>query len=277
MRDNDDIADHENAHQHPAGGAHLSGRSPELRLTAGGVIGWDHTESAQEHLLGELRALIANGDRRICDVGGGANPVFSERKIERLGLEYVVLDASEHELEKAPSSYERLSGDIMDGELISQMVAERGAFDVVVSRFTAEHVPDGRLFHEHVFSMLRPGGHAVHLFPTLYSPPFVLNHVLPSALSERLLSGAVHGDRSAQGRHPKFRTYYSWCRGPSRRQLARLRSVGFSIERYVGFFGHSYYRRVKPLERAHLAATELLLEHPLASMTSFALIVLRRD
>ena len=41
----------------------------------------------------------------------------------------------------------------------------------------------------------------------------------------------------------------------------------------MGFFGHSYYRRVKPLERAHLA-TELLLEHPLASMTSFALIVL---
>ena len=124
----------------------------------------------------------------------------------------------------------------MDGELISRMVAERGAFDVVVSRFTAEHVPDGRLFHEHVFSMLRPGGHAVHLFPTLYSPPFVLNHVLPSALSERLLSGAVHGDRSAQGRHPSSAPT---TRGAAGRAGVSSRDCGASGSRSSAMWGSS--------------------------------------
>jgi hypothetical protein len=251
-------------------------RPVNLRESPGGVVCWDHTDTAQLHLLNELRALMDAGARLFCDVGGGANPIVSARKVAQAGLRYVILDASENELQKAPSGYERFSGDILDPEGTSRLVAQHGSFDVVTSRFTAEHVPDGRLFHERVFTMLRPGGHAVHLFPTLYSPPFVMNRLLPTDASAPLLHRASKGDRTEEGRHPKFRSYYSWCRGPSRGQLARLRSVGFSVERYIGFFGHGYYRRVRPLDVAHRAVTELLLDHPLASMTSFALVVLKR-
>ena len=153
---------------------------------------------------------------------------------------------------------------------------ERGAFDVVASRWAAEHMPDGHAFHRQVFETLKPGGAAVHLFPTLYSPVFLANRVLPPALSSALLERGSEGGRSEDGRHAKFRSYYSWCRGPSARQMARFRRIGFTIERYIGFFGHGYYRRVKPIDRLHRAMTETLLTHPLASMTSFALVVLRR-
>jgi hypothetical protein len=118
--------------------------------------------------------------------------------------------------------------------------------------------------------MLRPGGTAVHLFPTLYTPPFLLNRLLTTDVSRGVLF------RAFPSRHVKFPAYYSWCRGPSVKQLRRLQAIGFSVEQYMGFFGHGFYARVKPLHLAQQALTSALLEHPVPSMTSFALVVLGR-
>lgn len=256
--------------QHIAGSNGLSAESAD-------AVSYAHCDVAQSTMIGELGKLMDGGARRFCDVGGGANPIVSARKIERLGLEYVILDDSPRELEKAPASYQTFNASVLDPTGVSKLLAQRGAFDVVTSRWAAEHMPDGRAFHRQVFDMLRPGGAAVHLFPTLYSPVFLLNRMLPGALSSTLLERGSKGGRSEEGRHAKFPSYYSWCRGPSTRQRARLQSVGFTIERYIGFFGHGYYRRVKPIDRLHRAVTDVLLAHPLASMTSFALVVLRRE
>jgi SAM-dependent methyltransferase len=228
-------------------------------------------------MIAELGTLMDAGARRFCDVGGGANPIVSARKVEQLGLEYVILDDSPGELDKTPPGYETYRASVLDPARVSELIAERGTFDVVMSRWVAEHVPDGRAFHRQVFEMLRPGGVAVHLFPTLYSPVFLLNRILPPGLSTALLERGSAGGRAEDGRHAKFRSYYSWCRGPSGRQRDRLKGVGFTVERYIGFFGHGYYRRVKPLEKLHRAVTDVLLAYPLASMTSFALVVMRRD
>ena len=70
--------------------------------------------------------------------------------------------------------------------------------------------------------------------------------------------------------------YYSWCRGPSDRQLRRLESVGFAVLRYTGYYGHGFYERFAPLAAAQRAFNSLMLAHPLPAMTSFALVVLRR-
>ncbi len=227
-------------------------------------------------LIAELGTLMDQGARRFCDVGGGANPIVSTRKIKQLGLEYVLLDDSAGELEKAPEEYQTFQASILDPPRIAELLESRGSFDVVASRWTAEHMPDGRAFHEQVFAMLKHGGAAVHLFPTLYSPPFLVNHLLPDAASSRLLESSGAGGRASGGQHPKFPTYYSWCRGPSRSQIARLQSVGFTVESYTGFFGHGYYRRVKPVDSLHRLLTTQLLAHPVAALTSFALVVLRR-
>jgi SAM-dependent methyltransferase len=226
--------------------------------------------AAEKDLWLELHRVIDGGVRRVCDVGGGARPVLGLDGVERYGLDYLVLDESPEELERAPAGYVRAAASILDADAIAALVRERGAFDAVISRWTAEHVRDGRLFHEHVFALLRPGGSAIHLFPTLYAPPFLVNRLLPAPLSSGLLF------RACPNRSRKFRPYYSWCRGPSERQIRRLQSTGFAVERYTGYFGHGFYRRVWPLAAAQRAFNGLMLEHPLASMTSFALLVLRR-
>lgn len=218
----------------------------------------------------ELRAQIDDGARRICDVGGGARPVLAPGQLDRHGIRYLVLDESPQELQSAGERYERAAADILDRAAVTAIAREHGPFDLVLSRWTAEHVRDGRRFHESVFELLRPGGAALHLFPTLYCPPFLANRLLP----ERLASGLLF--RVTPDRAKKFKPYYSWCRGPSPRQLRRLESVGFEILRYTGYYGHAFYRRVPPLARAQRAFNSLMLEHPLPALTSFALVLVRR-
>jgi SAM-dependent methyltransferase len=242
---------------------------------ADGPVAYAKSGAAEGLMRAELRRLMSTGVTQFCDLGAGANPVVPLSKVNELGLEYVIFDRSREELDKAPTGYNSFVGDISDASAVSALLQRHGPFDVVLSRWTAEHVPDGKLFHEHVFQLLRPGGTAIHLFPTLYSPVFVVNRLMPRRFSAQVLK-RVSRNRETGGRQSKFYAYYSWCRGPSRRQLGRLESVGYSVTRYVGFFGHGYYKRVRPLHLAHELQTGILLRHPLPSITSFAMVVLLR-
>jgi SAM-dependent methyltransferase len=227
-----------------------------------------HTE-AEGRFRDEIDALVAGGAKRICDVGGGARPILKLGRIRKQGLDYIVLDESQGELDRSPG-YVRAQGSILDTPRIREIARASGPFDAVITRWTAEHIPDGKGFHESVFELLRPGGRALHLFPTLYSVPFVINGILPTTISAKLLYSLF------PRRQHKFVPFYSWCRGPSARQLERLRSVGFEIEFYGGYFGHDFYARVKPLKAAHTAVVERLVRNPRPGMTSFAVVRLRR-
>jgi SAM-dependent methyltransferase len=240
-------------------------------------VSYRSSETAMSSLEAELRALIRSGCRRVCDVGGGANPVASVAEIQHFGIEYTVLDASQQELRKAPPQYDTLAIDIENRASVERLVTERGPFDVVVSRWTAEHVAQGRRFHQHVHRLLRPNGTAVHLFPTLYSPVFFVNRLLPRAASASIVPHVDQSGREREGPHESFRPYYSWCRGPTRRQLDRLASIGFAVRRYIGFFGHPYYARVKPIQVVHEALSRWLMGHPVPALTSYALVVLERE
>src|SRR5579862_8879641 len=148
--------------------------------------------------------------RRVCDIGGGANPRLSLECIRELGLDYTVLDISEAELSKAPPGYCKVHADIADANL-----GIENQFDFVVSRMVAEHVSNARVFHRNVFAMLAPGGTAIHIFPTLFTLPFTVNKLLPEPLSEKILL-ALKPYRTRDGKVGKFPARYEWCYGPTR-------------------------------------------------------------
>jgi len=217
----------------------------------------------------ELKRLTAPGGLRVCDIGGGAHPAIKLERIARQQLDYVVTDIDEEELAMAPAEYSKVGGDMLERDTAQRLLEQGGPFDLVFSRWAAEHMRDGRAFHENVLSVLRPGGVALHLFPTLYSLPFTVNKLLPDRLSKGVLFGITD-------REVKFPAHYSWCRGPTRGQLARLRALGYEIDRYVGFFGHGFYRGVPPLNALQRRTTETMLRHPRPAFTTFALVVVKR-
>lgn len=230
--------------------------------------------------LGRIRRLIEEtGARRVCEVGGGANPAVGLDYIEREGLSYVLLDISESELAKAADGYTKVVADICADPLDLQ-----GRFDLVISRMVAEHLPDPVRFHRNVRSLLVANGRAFHYFPTLYAFPFVLNRLLPPSLSARLLGAVQHDrdesgvqpDRDESGCHAKFRVYYRWCRGPSNRQIARLESIGYVVEEYLGMMGHLYFLRVPPLQAVIDSMTRVALKWPFPAVTAYAWVILKR-
>jgi SAM-dependent methyltransferase len=210
--------------------------------------------------------------RSVCEFGGGANPVLPLADISRLGLRYLVVDASADELAKAPPGYDKSvrdlasrSGDI-DGE----------RFDLVVSRFVAEHVRDPAAFHANVFRALRPGGFAAHFFPTLPAPPFLMNRLLLGHKSRRVVDLLQPGVRDADGLIGKFPAYYRWCEGPTQRQYRRFGSVGFEVFDFVVLVGHRYYERFPVCQRLADAISRRAIRWRRPLLSTYALVVLRR-
>jgi SAM-dependent methyltransferase len=216
------------------------------------------------------RLILERGARRICDLGGGANPVLTLDFVAEHGLDYLVADVSAEELAKAPVGYATLLADVS-----APGFETAGDFDLVCSVFLAEHLRDPKTFHRNVHRMLRPGGIAFHFFPTWYALPFVVNRFLPERLSQFLLN-RIQSGRDQEGQHAKFKAYYRWCRGPTRRQLHRFERLGFEIAHYTGFFGHGYYRGVVGIRRLDGLISEFLVRHPVPALTSFAFAVLKK-
>ena len=207
---------------------------------------------------------------RVCELGGGANPVIPLELIAELGLDHEVADISAAELAKTPPGYRTVEVDATSPDF-----AARGPYDLIVSAFLAEHVEDPRAFHASVHAALRPGGLAFHVFPTLYEPAYVANLLLPERLADALLQRIQPG-REPDGAHAKFPARYRWCRGPTRRQLRRLEAAGFDVLDYVGYFGHGYYWRVGALDRAEQKLSRALVRRPVRSLTSYATVTLRK-
>jgi uncharacterized UPF0146 family protein len=209
--------------------------------------------------------------QRILEIGAGRNPALTVDFVQSRGLEYTLLDISSDEMKKAPNSLRKIQADIASDDIDGI-----GEYDLVFSRMLAEHVRDGAVFHRNVYRLLAANGIAFHFFPTLYAPPFLLNRLLPEKVAEILLYGVQPGRREGEG-HPKFPAQYSWCRGPTKRQIDRLKSLGYNIEEYAGFFGHcGYYKRVRPVEQLHHLFVRWLLCHPVPWLTSFAYVVLSK-
>lgn len=232
-------------------------------------ISYGLSEEAWSSHPGFLRNLVeTRGGLRIADIGGGANPVLSPDYIASRGVKYTLIDIEADELAKAPDCYDKLVGDVT-----SPQCGEDNSYDLVFSAMLAEHVKNGESLHRNLFRILAPGGLAFHFFPTLYTPPFLANFLLPERLSEKLLDIFNPRDRFQRAKFPAF---YSWCRGPSEGQVARLRAIGYEIEMYRGFFGHTYYNKLPVLRSVAGALARYLVEHPVPQLTSFAWLLMRK-
>jgi hypothetical protein len=112
------------------------------------------------------------------------------------------------------------------------------------------------------------------MYATMFALPFVVNRLIPDQLADRILPVVLGGDEP--DRYEKFPARYSWCRGPTRSTFARLRSVGFQVEEFRAYFGHTYYSRVRPLDRLELAKARWLVDHPIPAWTSYAAVTMRK-
>ena len=89
--------------------------------------------------------------------------------------------------------------------------------------------------HSNVYRMLKPGGVAFHLFPTLYAVPFFINWLIPEQVSRGMvfLLNPVRRDSKR-----KFPAHYSWCAGSNEQIKSNIASVGYTDVKVERFYGH---------------------------------------
>lgn len=200
----------------------------------------------------------------ILEIGGGARPMFQPGEWpENLGS-YTINDISQDELDEAPSDYRTACFDICD-----PVESLDGSFDVIFSQFVAEHVRNGEEMHRNVRRLLKPGGVAFHLFPTLYSLPFVINRWIPEGVSKAMLS-TLEPLRVTRNR--KFPAYYSWCAGTTDRIRSQIESVGYSDVRVDRFYAHNYLRKFPVLGSVEAAWVRTIQASGMSSLGAYALV-----
>lgn len=213
-----------------------------------------------------LRALVDRyPEARVLELGGGRAPSFTPASIAAGIASYTVNDISEAELALLPSGYDTACFDVT-----GDVSAFAGKYDVVFSRTLAEHVRDGRAMHRNGLALLRPGGVAFHMMPTLYSSPFVLNRLLPEALSRRILHAMFPRRRSSE---PKFPAHYSWCVGNRERMARMLGTLGYRDVHIRTFYGHDYYKKFPGLRELDRAIAGWAARRDWSSYGSYAHVI----
>ncbi|MBX3048631.1 MAG: class I SAM-dependent methyltransferase [Anaerolineales bacterium] len=226
-------------------------------------------ENEWEEYPGYIQDLVcASEAKKICDIGGGANPLLDIEFVVSRELEYTVLDISKEELDKADRRYNKLCKDIQEEPFLS-----KEKYDLVISRMVAEHVRSGHTFHKNVFSILNSGGLAVHFFPTLWALPFLVNKLLPDDFSSVLLNLFAPRNRI---QNAKFPAYYDLCFGPTSKMLKEFSALDYEVVEFCGYFGNNYWRRVPILNSAHQAFSRFLFRFPNPHLTSYSRVTLRK-
>jgi len=129
-----------------------------------------------------LEPLLKPGIR-ILDVGSGGNPTIALRDRPD-GVSYTGFDVDASELERAPEgSYDETI--VAPAETPVPELENR--FDLAVSWFAMEHVPDVGAAFDNLRTYLVPGGTLVAQFAGRWSAVSVANRMVPHKLARKLL------------------------------------------------------------------------------------------
>jgi SAM-dependent methyltransferase len=218
--------------------------------------------------------IAARGSRSIADLGGGANPMLDEDFVLRNGLRYQVLDISETELRKGPAYCDKTCVDICASPDLFDQSVTANSIDLAFSHMFLEHIREPDVAHRNIHRALRPGGVAVHFYPSPNNIPLFINKILPGDLSTGLVR-IFQPQRDLKGRLGKFPAYYKLCGKSSDFLRSHFRTLGFDVVCHTGFVGHGYYLRFPIIHKIGKALRAPVIAAGIRA-TSFELLILQK-
>lgn len=207
------------------------------------------------------------GSRRLLEVGAGRNPLLKTEQIAVLGVTYTLNDICQEELDLAPETMDKRCFDAA-GDLSKQDI---GCYDLIFSRMVLEHVCDGETAFRNAYELLDRGGVMFFFFPTLYSPPFVLNRMVPLRLTD-WIRAKFFPERAYYERFP---ARYSLCYATGKVESV-LQAIGFSEVAIVPFYGYSYFDKVPGLKQVTDTLSRSAMRNDWRSLASFAYCFARK-
>jgi len=213
------------------------------------------------------RAMLGEpGANVVVDVGGGRTWYFGDAYRSNPDWKLIGVDIDPAELALNPMLDEAIGADIC-----KSLGVPDGSVDLVLCRAVVEHLHDTAAFLRNVRAALRPGGRAVFVFANKWSPPMILNRIIPHRLAEKLLLALVPGTAGYGG----FKAYYDKCSHSAfRRELRRL---NFEIEYdYSSYYSSSYFQFFLPVHFLSILLDIIRQSLSIKNLSSMNLFVVRR-
>jgi SAM-dependent methyltransferase len=189
--------------------------------------------------------------------------MLTGRQISSLNVSYTANDISESELARAPSFVSKACFDIA-GKVGLAPLANR--YDLIFSKMVFEHIPDTRQAYLNILSLLAPGGICINYHPVLYSPPFLINLMLPDAVTAPILR--KFSPRRHDGDLPKFPAKYDRC-VISAKLRSDLRDLGFREVWQIPFFYHGYFTKIPGVFQLDRALSKIAERRDWQGLASF--------
>lgn len=234
----------------------LEGRLPQARHDPRDV----YAETVARHMNSRPDPVL------VADVGGGKSCPFAALRDPRKQIRIVAVDVSAEELAANADVDEKRVADIT-----RTLPLADGEADLVVSSSVLEHLRDTEAFVVQSRRALKPGGYAVHLFPSRFAPFAVANQLLPRSVSNRLLRASFPDSEGILG----FPAHYDRC------YLSAMRSLherhGFEVlEASVGYYQSDYVALLAPAYVLSALYELLLYSLDLKNLAANVLLVARK-
>jgi SAM-dependent methyltransferase len=213
------------------------------------------------------RALLGRpGANVVLDVGGGRTWHFGDDYQANPKFHLIGVDVDGAELALNPRLDEAVTADICE-----TLGVPDGSVDLILCRAVVEHLHDTSAFLGNVERALRPGGAAAFVFANKWSPPMILNRIIPTRLAGKLLLWLVPGTAGYGG----FRAYYDKCSFSAfKRELLKR---GFEIEyEYASYYSSAYFQFFLPLHVASIALDLLRQSLSIRDLSQLNLFVVRK-
>ncbi len=230
-------------------------------------------EWAEQNYRPTILALVKElGARRVLEIGGGRWPLLSKDEILSANIDYIVNDISENELALAPDHVKKTCFNVAQPSL-QGLEHLFGTVDLIFSYNVFEHVADVHQAYRNIRLLLAPGGVCLNYHPVLFSPPFVVNWLLPETLSSKLLRLFFpHRNADEVPKHPAL---YDHCI-VSERERAALQSVGFSGAWQIPFWYHDYFKRIPGIYQLDRALTTLADRNNWTQLASYSYTIVEK-
>jgi SAM-dependent methyltransferase len=217
----------------------------------------------------EKVAEVMNGlppGATVADVGSGRSCPFARLRGSGHEVSIVGVDVSADELELNRDVDERRVADVVRGLPFGD-----GEVDCIVSRSVIEHLPDTERFVFESYRALKPGGWAIHLFPSRFAPFALINQLLPHRLARGVLHALVPDSHGRLG----FRAHYDRCYASA--MAAAHERAGFElVDLQVSYYQSEYFTFFLPAYALSVAYELVPYSLRARNLAAYVLLVVRK-
>lgn len=225
-----------------------------------------HTKPDITNFYAHTVARYVDNHTTIVDVGAGAQTPFVKNITLELKYRLIGIDAEPEEIAQNKDLDQKIIADINQ-----KLPLQKNSADLIVSRYTLEHLNSLENFVQSSHEILKHGGYFIHLFSAKYALFAMLNQLLPLKFSKILLQLFIKEGKEIHG----FKTYYNHCYYSEIKDI--LNRQGFEIEHiYLSYYQARYFSFFVPLFLVVILYEIVLYHLGIKNLAAYLLIVAKK-